>query len=544
MRIERSKEVTEYENQPPYAPVYGNYHGNDYALWVTNKHRCGIKCSGAADSDYWDAYIGDPEVAANAGTYIRALSVGSDTKVSRDTGDLTVSGEITVDGGLNVGGTATFGNLPNFRCYNGQLQFSESGWDVWDTNLYRGADGYALVTDNRFNASEIWTNQTERIDSSGAILNCTADAALINSGTFDNARINWAAPGAIGSVTPNSGAFTTISGSGNLTIATNVLKVDTGNDRVGIGTDAPGSGVKMHVVGDSSNNSSRIEQITNEGSSIDNAYLRLVSANRGSFISLYRKENAPWGSGFGIREGTPSDSTEVAYMGVSWDDLFFRVGGSIRVKVLGNGGVVVRDNIENDQGDVAIDDNLNVDGYVALVPRSTAPAVEGNIFASINHHLYYYDGSVWKRCDNACVALYREELTSDTIVLFQEAVLWSNHSKEDTIVWKPVNTKPGLNGFRILTDEKGEVAVVERVAFRVKGQDGGFQDLPPVISELTGCGGHNEDGYFILPYGSALRIEYEIPQDAIGASVRCVGRLENEFETAGPIDESAELVAY
>lgn len=36
------------------------------------------------------------------------------------------------------------------------------------------------------------------------------DAAIITSGTFDNARINWAAPGTIGSTTPNTGRFTTL----------------------------------------------------------------------------------------------------------------------------------------------------------------------------------------------------------------------------------------------------------------------------------------------------------------------------------------------
>ncbi len=36
----------------------------------------------------------------------------------------------------------------------------------------------------------------------------TLDAAAIGSGTFDNARVNWAAPGTIGSGTPSTGAFT------------------------------------------------------------------------------------------------------------------------------------------------------------------------------------------------------------------------------------------------------------------------------------------------------------------------------------------------
>ena len=44
------------------------------------------------------------------------------------------------------------------------------------------------------------------------------DASDITSGTFDNARINFAAPSAIGSGTPNTGAFTTLSATGTATL--------------------------------------------------------------------------------------------------------------------------------------------------------------------------------------------------------------------------------------------------------------------------------------------------------------------------------------
>jgi hypothetical protein len=50
------------------------------------------------------------------------------------------------------------------------------------------------------------------------------DAARVNSGTFNNARINFAAPPAIGSTTPNTGAFTTLSANnGTLTASAPVL---------------------------------------------------------------------------------------------------------------------------------------------------------------------------------------------------------------------------------------------------------------------------------------------------------------------------------
>jgi hypothetical protein len=50
------------------------------------------------------------------------------------------------------------------------------------------------------------------------------DASRVNSGTFANARINFAAPPAIGSTTPNSGAFTTLTANnGTLTASAPVL---------------------------------------------------------------------------------------------------------------------------------------------------------------------------------------------------------------------------------------------------------------------------------------------------------------------------------
>jgi hypothetical protein len=44
-------------------------------------------------------------------------------------------------------------------------------------------------------------------------------ATLITSGTLDNARVNWAAPSAIGSTTPAAGTFTTLTTSGNVLIS-------------------------------------------------------------------------------------------------------------------------------------------------------------------------------------------------------------------------------------------------------------------------------------------------------------------------------------
>ncbi|MBE0639395.1 MAG: hypothetical protein IH598_12830 [Bacteroidales bacterium] len=47
----------------------------------------------------------------------------------------------------------------------------------------------------------------------------------ITSGTFDNARINWAAPGAIGSTTPATGAFTSLSASNGLSVSGGTVNI-------------------------------------------------------------------------------------------------------------------------------------------------------------------------------------------------------------------------------------------------------------------------------------------------------------------------------
>jgi len=47
----------------------------------------------------------------------------------------------------------------------------------------------------------------------------------ITSGTFDNARVNWAAPGTIGSTTASSGAFTSLSASNGLSVSNGTVSI-------------------------------------------------------------------------------------------------------------------------------------------------------------------------------------------------------------------------------------------------------------------------------------------------------------------------------
>lgn len=50
-------------------------------------------------------------------------------------------------------------------------------------------------------------------------------ASKITSGVFDNARINWAAPGTIGSTTASSGAFTSLSASNGLNVSNGTINI-------------------------------------------------------------------------------------------------------------------------------------------------------------------------------------------------------------------------------------------------------------------------------------------------------------------------------
>jgi len=59
----------------------------------------------------------------------------------------------------------------------------------------------------------------------------------INGGTVDNASV--------GATTPSSGAFSTLSATGNVTIDTNTLFVDSSSNEVGIGTASPS--VQLHI---------------------------------------------------------------------------------------------------------------------------------------------------------------------------------------------------------------------------------------------------------------------------------------------------------
>ena len=76
----------------------------------------------------------------------------------------------------------------------------------------------ALVTTAA--ATGAWTSIPNCADSSGNHLNYDTTAHTFSCGTSSSVSVNWAVPGTIGSTTPNTGAFTTLSASGNVGIGT------------------------------------------------------------------------------------------------------------------------------------------------------------------------------------------------------------------------------------------------------------------------------------------------------------------------------------
>jgi hypothetical protein len=102
--------------------------------------------------------------------------------------------------------------------------------------------GSNLVADDP-NADRIvyWNNTSNRLaygtpsDVGAAASAHTHAAADVTSGTFDNARINFAAPSAIGSTTPNTGAFSSLSASSSVN-ASNIWGAGSSNGGVAIRT--------------------------------------------------------------------------------------------------------------------------------------------------------------------------------------------------------------------------------------------------------------------------------------------------------------------
>jgi hypothetical protein len=110
-----------------------------------------------------------------------------------------------------------------------------------------------LLKDDGINATNLEITNIKANDgtAAGSIANSTG-AVTITSFISNSVDIGGGAIDGttIGGTTPNSGAFTTLSATGDLTVDTNTLYVDSTNNRIGVGTSSPAA--KLHVTSASS----------------------------------------------------------------------------------------------------------------------------------------------------------------------------------------------------------------------------------------------------------------------------------------------------
>jgi hypothetical protein len=104
-----------------------------------------------------------------------------------------------------------------------------------------------LLKDDGINATNLEITNIKANDgtAAGSIANSTG-AVTITSFISNSVDIGGGAIDGttIGGTTPNSGAFTTLSATGDLTVDTNTLYVDSTNNRIGVGTSSPAA--KLH----------------------------------------------------------------------------------------------------------------------------------------------------------------------------------------------------------------------------------------------------------------------------------------------------------
>ena len=129
----------------------------------------------------------------------------------------SVSGtNVTASGDLSVGGNTSLGDASTDVT---NLKGSFRVWDNDNTHYtdIKGGDGTAQIANLDFILPTT-------AGSNGQVLSTNGSGTL----SWVTATPNWAAPGTIGSTTPNSGAFTTLSASGALTASGNINIQPTG----------------------------------------------------------------------------------------------------------------------------------------------------------------------------------------------------------------------------------------------------------------------------------------------------------------------------
>ncbi len=207
--------------------------------------------AGAAIVDTKLATIATSGKVANSATTAASANAAS-AIVARDASGNFAAGTITATlngNATNVSGTVAIANggtgaTTAIGAFDALSPLTTLG-DI----LYSGANG----TDSRLPGNSSTTKQFLSSSGNGTAAGAPAwgalsagdipnlDVSKITTGTFDNTRINWASPGAIGTTAASSGQFTTLTATGGTNLATL-----TGN--VGIASTSPTS--RLDVNGD------------------------------------------------------------------------------------------------------------------------------------------------------------------------------------------------------------------------------------------------------------------------------------------------------
>ena len=309
-------------------------------------------------------------------------------------GNATVGGDITLTGGIDV--TGAFGvdgdfdvntNKFNVTAASGNTTIAGTlgvtgvttatgGLNVDTINEITAAGGVTidsvLLKDDGINATNLEITNIKANDgtAAGSIADSTGVVTLtssvltttdINGGTIDGVTI--------GGTTAGAGTFTTGAFSGNLTVDTNTLFVDSANNRVGIGTVSPLNKLDLAEAGDTQ--------------------LRITSTD-----------------GNNVRLGLNSSGTVYNWIEANGTNLLFAVANAERMRIDSNGRALFRTSTTQNSSVVVTPDTNrgtimhvasdSISGTGAARMMEGAYTVVGNSSNTVLSIPVTSQGSVWK----------------------------------------------------------------------------------------------------------------------------------------------------